>query len=319
MSYRNHLPQLDGGLFLTDGGIETTLIFHEGLDLPAFAAFDLLKDEEGTEALRRYYEPYAALAREHGVGFVLESPTWRASPRWARELGYSEKELEKLNRKAIALMEEIRDRYKSNGAPVVISGCVGPQDDGYSPATKLTAAAAQDYHATQIATFSDTAADMVTAITMTYVDEAIGLTRAATQSELPVAISFTVETDGRLPSGQALGEAIRQVDDETGGAPAYYMINCAHPTHFDGVIGEHEPWHDRIRGLRANASAKSHAELDEATELDEGDPADLGARYAGLKAKLPELNVLGGCCGTDHRHVGEVCKAWLAGSVTSGR
>ena len=214
-------------------------------------------------------------------------------------------------------MEEIRDGFGSNAAPVVISGCIGPQDDGYSPAKKLTAAAAQDYHATQINTFQDTAADMVTAITMTYAEEAIGLTRAATQAGLPVVISFTVETDGRLPSGQALGDAIGQVDEETGGAPAYYMINCAHPTHFDDVLDGLEPWHARIRGLRANASAKSHAELDEATELDAGDPADLGARYAGLKDKLPELNVLGGCCGTDHRHVGEICNAWMAGADLS--
>jgi S-methylmethionine-dependent homocysteine/selenocysteine methylase len=312
MSYRDHLPQLDGDLFLTDGGIETTLIFHEGLDLPAFAAFVLLEDDEGTEALRRYYAPYAALAREHGVGFVLESPTWRASPRWGRQIGYDDQELDRLNRKAIALMEELRERYASNGAPVVISGCVGPHDDGYSPATKLTATAAQDYHATQVTTFGDTAADMVTAITMTYVDEAIGITRAAGQAGLPAAISFTLESDGRLPSGQALGEAIRQVDEETDAAAAYFMINCAHPTHFHDVLAEHEPWHDRIRGLRANASTKSHAELDEAAELDEGNPADLGARYAGLRATLPELSVLGGCCGTDHRHVGEICRAWLA-------
>ncbi len=312
MSYRAHLPQLDGGLFLTDGGIETTLIFHEGLDLPAFAAFVLLRDERGTEALRRYYAPYAELAREHGVGFVLESPTWRASPRWGREIGCDEDELDRLNRKAIGLMEELRERYAANRAPVVISGCVGPHDDGYSPAVRLTALAAQDYHATQIATFADTAADMVTAITMTYVDEAIGITRAAVEAGLPVAISFTLETDGRLPSGQALGEAIRQVDEETGAGAAYFMINCAHPTHFGDALAGPEPWHDRIRGLRANASTKSHAELDEATELDEGDPADLGARYAGLRTTLPELSVLGGCCGTDHRHVGEVCRAWLA-------
>ena len=236
MSYRNHLPQLDGGLFLTDGGIETTLIFHEGLDLPLFAAFDLLKDDDGTAALRRYYEPYAALAREHDVGFVLESPTWRASPRWAGELGYNEAELDKLNRKAIALMEEIRDELDSDAAPIVISGCVGPHDDGYSPATKLAAADARDYHATQIATFAETAADMITAITMTYAEEAIGVALAAQQHGLPAAISFTVETDGRLPSGQALGEAIRQTDDETNAVPAYYMINCAHPTHFEAVF-----------------------------------------------------------------------------------
>ncbi|MBA2629977.1 MAG: homocysteine S-methyltransferase family protein, partial [Thermoleophilaceae bacterium] len=222
MGYRSHLPQLDGGLFVTDGGLETVLVFHHGLDLPAFAAVDLLKDAEGTEMLRRYYDPYVDLAREHGAGFVLESPTWRASPRWGRELGYSHQQLDDLNRRAIVLMEEIRDKADTGGGPLVISGCVGPQDDGYSPAMKLTAAAAQEYHATQVTTFGDTAADMVTAITMTYADEAIGITRAAMQSGLPAVISFTVETDGRLPSGQALGEAIGQVEDETGGAPAYY-------------------------------------------------------------------------------------------------
>ena len=312
MSYRDRLPQLDGDLFLTDGGIETVLIFHEGLDLPAFASFDLLKDDEGTRALRRYYEPYATLARDQRLGFVLESPTWRASPRWAAELGYAEQELDELNRKAIALMEELREEFKSDGAPVVISGCVGPHDDGYRPAETLSADAAQDYHGTQIATFADTAADMITAITMTYADEAVGVSRAASEAGLPVAISFTLETDGRLPSGQALGEAIEQVDDATSAAPAYYMINCAHPTHFDDALAGGEPWAERIRGLRANASTKSHAELDEATELDEGDPADLGARYAGLRERLPRLNVLGGCCGTDHRHIAAICGAWHA-------
>jgi S-methylmethionine-dependent homocysteine/selenocysteine methylase len=315
MSYRDHLPQLDGGLFLTDGGLETTLIFHQGLDLPLFAAFDLLKDDEGTQALRRYFETYAELAREEALGLVLESPTWRASPRWAGEIGYSDEELDAMNRKAIALMEELRDQYETGDAPIVISGCIGPQDDGYNPSTKLSAAAAQDYHSVQIGTFGDTAADMVTAVTMTYADEATGIARAAQQAGLPSVISFTLETDGRLPSGQPLGEAIEQVDEETGAAPAYYMINCAHPTHFEDVVEGREPWRERIRGLRANASTKSHAELDEATELDEGDPADLGARYAALSDGLPHLNVLGGCCGTDHRHVAEIRDAWLARST----
>ena len=308
MGYRQGLPQLDGGLFVTDGGIETTLIFHQGLDLPAFAAFVLLKDEAGSDELRRYYAPYVALACEQGVGFVLESPTWRASPRWAAELGVSDAELDELNRKAIALMEELREDASASGAPVVISGCVGPHDDGYSPATKLSADDARDYHSTQIQTFSETAADMVTAITMTYADEAIGLTRAARAAGLPVVISFTVETDGRLPSGQELGDAIGQVDEATGGAPAYYMINCAHPTHFEDALETAEAWPARIGGLRANASTKSHAELDEAEQLDEGDPVDLGARHAALREKLPNLNVLGGCCGTDHRHVREIVR-----------
>ena len=317
MSHRQDLPQLDGRPFLTDGGIETTLIFHEGLDLPEFAAFDLLKDERGTEALRRYYEPYAELAREHGVGLVLESPTWRASPGWARQIGYGDDELDALNRKAIALMEELRAEYETGDAPIVISGCVGPQGDGYNPEVKLAPDEAREYHGTQIATFADTAADMVTAITMTYVDEALGVVGAASEAGLPVTISFTLETDGRLPDGTPLGEAIGRVDGETDAGPAYYMINCAHPTHFAEVLEGEEPWRERIRGLRANASRKSHAELDEAPDLDEGNPAELGAQYAALREQLPKLNVLGGCCGTDHRHVGEISKACFAGGQGS--
>ena len=235
MRYRDHLPQLGGELFLTDGGIETVLIFQEGIDLPLFASFDLLKDDGGTEALRAYYEPYVALAREAEIGFVLESPTWRASPRWAHQLGYDDAALDRLNRKAVRLLEEIREPL-GDGGPIVISGCVGPQDDGYNPAELLSADAAQDYHGTQINTFADTAADMITALTLTYADEAVGIARAAQRAQLPVAISFTLETDGRLPSGQALGEAIELVDAETGAAPVYYMVNCAHPSHFDSVL-----------------------------------------------------------------------------------
>jgi S-methylmethionine-dependent homocysteine/selenocysteine methylase len=298
------LPQLDE-LYLTDGGIETVLIFHEGLELPAFAAFDLLKDAAGVDTLRRYYAPYVELARSRGVGFVAESPTWRASPRWAQELGYSLVELDLFNQRAIGLMEELRTSYDR----IVISGCVGPADDGYNPSALMSEDEAEAYHAVQIGSFAATGADMVTAITMTYAEEAIGVVRVATGYGLPVAISFTLETDGRLPSGETLRDAITQVDDATGAAPAYYMINCAHPTHFADVLNG-GAWVDRIRGLRANASVLSHAELDEAAALDEGDPFDLAARYAALRERLPRLSVLGGCCGTDLRHVAAIADAW---------
>ena len=311
MSFRSGLPQLGDDLFLSDGGIETTLIFHRDLDLPEFAAFDLLKDESGTQELRDYFAPYVELAAERDLGLVLESPTWRANPRWAEKIGYSTEELDRRNREAIALMAEIRDAGASD-APIVISGCIGPSDDGYRPETMFSAEEAQEYHSTQIGTFADTEADMVTAITMTYVEEAIGIANAARAAGMPVAISFTVETDGTLPSGQSLADAITQTDEATGGYPAYYMINCAHPSHFDDVVAQDGPWRERVRGLRANASTMSHAELDEATELDDGDPEDLGARYAALREGLPALTVLGGCCGTDHRHVACMRDAWLA-------
>src|SRR5262249_48861160 len=211
----------------------------------------------------------------------------------------------------ISLMAELRDEY-SGDAPTVISGCIGPQDDGYNPQTKLSADQAEAYHAAQISTFADTEADMVAAITMTYPDEAIGVARAAARAGMPAAISFTVKPDGRLLDGQSLADAIELTDDQTDSGPAYYMINCAHPTHFEAVLGEGSGWQDRIRGLRANASRMSHAELDEAPELDDGDPVDLGSRYAALRDRLPELNVLGGCCGTDERHVHQIRDACLA-------
>ncbi len=307
---RDALPQQTGELFLTDGGIETDLIFHRGRDLPEFAAFDLLKDDDGVEELRAYYVPYLELAREAGAGFVLESPTWRASPGWGERIGYGPDEIERVNRDAIALMAELRDRFAADVSPLVISGCIGPRDDGYDPQRRMSADEAAEYHSAQVSTFADTEADMAAALTLTYVEEAIGIARAAADAGIPAAISFTLETDGNLPSGQPLSAAIEQTDAETGGAPEYYMVNCAHPTHFESVLGG--SWTTRIRGLRANASTKSHAELDEAPELDEGDPHDLGERYAGLRNRLPELNVLGGCCGTDRRHVTEICRAWTA-------
>lgn len=307
--YRNSLPQLSDASFLTDGGLETTLIFENGFDLPEFAAFDILKHDRGFDAFWDYYRRYAKIARDHGTGFILESATWRANRDWGRKIGYSAGALSSINHKCIELLRYIRDDFDTAENPFVISGCIGPRDDGYSSAGKMTAGEAEKYHATQIKTFCETEADMVTAFTLSYADEAVGISRAAASSGIPVAIGFTLETDGRLPSGQTLGAAIEQVDRATGGAPAYYMINCVHPTHFEEVLVEREPWLERIRAVRANASKKSHAELDEAEELDAGNPVDLGGRYTGLSRQLKNLNIVGGCCGTDHRHVEEICRA----------
>ncbi len=306
---RATLPQLAGGVFITDGGMETTLIFHDGLELPHFASFVLLEDDAGRAALRAYFEPYVAVAREHEVGLVLDTPTWRANPDWGALLGYSAEALDDVNRRGVALLEELR---AESDAPVVICGCVGPRGDGYRAEALMTPDEAAEYHSPQVATFAGTSADLVSALTMTYAEEAVGIVRAARAAEIPVVVSFTVETDGRLPSGQPLGDAIEQVDAESGGAVEYFMINCAHPTHFEHVLDADAPWVARIGGVRANASTKSHAELDEAEELDDGDPADLGARYAALRGTLRNVTVVGGCCGTDHRHVGEMCRAWLA-------
>jgi homocysteine S-methyltransferase len=307
--FRKALPQLGSDLFLTDGGIETTLIFLEGLELPDFAAFDLLKRKAGEAALRKYFRTYAGLAERFGTGLILESATWRASADWGAKLGYGVKEMADANRRAVSLLEEIRAQFKGDVAKVVISGCVGPRGDGYNPDKKMSVQEAQRYHSRQIETFKDSAADMVTAITMNYVEEAHGVAGAAESAGMPVAISFTVETDGRLPTGETLRSAIEKVDAATSCYPAYYMINCAHPSHFEQVLDGSQPWARRIRGLRANASRKSHAELNESAELDIGNPVQLGAEHAQLKRRMSQLNVMGGCCGTDHRHVEQIAAA----------
>jgi len=305
------LPQLAGDrVFLTDGGLETTLIFHRGVDLPLFAAFPLLDDTDGRALLRDYFRPFLATARERGAGFLVDTVTWRANPDWAAQLGYDADALDRVNRDAVAFARELREEAGDGTPPILISGVVGPRGDGYQADAQMTAVEAEHYHAAQVRSFAAAGADLVAAVTMTYVDEAIGIARAGAGAGLPAAISFTVETDGRLPSGQALGEAIEQVDAETLASPAYYMINCAHPTHFAGVLADGGAWRDRIAGVRANASTKSHAELDEASELDEGDPAELAVRYAELRSLLPNLNVVGGCCGTDSRHVAAVAAGW---------
>ena len=309
MSLRERLPQLAGEVFITDGGMETTLIFENGLELPHFASFVLLDDQQGLEALRNYYASYLTLAHEQGVGIILDTPTWRANPDWGNRLGYSAADLEDVNRRGVALLEELR--LETDGdPPLVISGCLGPRGDGYLVDAVMGPDEAQRYHTPQIRTFAETSADLVTALTLTYADEAIGVVRAARDAGIPAVISFTVETDGRLPDGHSLGEAIEAVDEATDESAAYFMLNCAHPTHFEGVL--EGPWMERLRGLRANASSKSHAELDEATELDSGDPVELAAQYATLRSRIPHLTVVGGCCGTDQRHVREICAVAVA-------
>ena len=309
--YRNALPQLEGGFYLTDGGIETTLIFHEGMDLPDFAAFHLLKTSKGDASLRKYFRTYAEIAKKFGTGLILESATWRANTDWGNRIGYSAETLANANRKAIHLLEKIREEFETQQMPMVISGCIGPRGDGYIPNSAMTIQEAELYHREQIETFTGSAVDVVTAITMNYVEEAIGIARAAQNVNLPVVLSFTVETDGHLPTGQTLQAAIEQVDEATSGYPAYYMINCAHPTHFEHVLTGEGAWLDRIRGIRANASRKSHTELNEAPDLDSGDPFELGMQCNRLKNRLPHLNVMGGCCGTDHRHVEQIAEFCL--------
>lgn len=305
--YRTALPQLSDQPVITDGGLETQLVFQDGMELPEFASFPLLFDAAGRERLSRYLDDYVAIAQRHGVALLAESCTWRASADWVEKLGYGRDQVQGINRQAIDLMARYREQQA--GLTMIISGCLGPRGDGYQVEEVMSVEQASDYHRGQIDAFAASDADIVSALTMNNTPEAIGVALAAKEAQMPCAISFTVETDGCLPSGQPLGEAVQEVDDSTEQAPAYYMLNCAHPVHFANLFTEPADWHKRFRGIRANASMKSHAELDEMTQLDSGDPADLGQRMQAIGSGRSKFNIMGGCCGTDHRHIAAICEA----------
>ncbi len=309
--YRKQLPQGDGGLFLTDAGLETDLIFNHRIDIREFAAHTLLESPEGRFALARYYRGFLKLADQHDVGFVFDSPTWKAHTHWSEALGASDAELAEVNRAAINFIADLRDEFAGNRKPIVLNAVIGPCGDAYAPELMISADAAARHHAQQIGWLAETEVDMVTALTFTQSSEAIGIVRAANDASLPIAVSFTVETDGRLPTGQPIGEAISEVDAATSQGAAYFMINCAHPDHFRNSLHD-EQWLRRIHGFRCNASRCSHAELDEADTLDAGDPIELSQSYRELAEAMPWVNVFGGCCGSDLRHV-----AAIAGEVIS--
>lgn len=308
--YRNSLSQMSGERFLTDGGMETDLIFLQGFDLPNFSSFVLLDSKDGRAALVRYYEGFLSLARDRGLGFVLDTATWRANPDWGRLIGYDLERLAAVNVEAVRLVAALRAKWEAPSAPIILSGVIGPRGDGYRSG-KIEIREAEDYHAFQVETFRSTQADMVSAFTMNTVGEAAGIARVAKAQAMPCTISFTVETDGRLADGTSLRAAIEATDEATDGSPLYYMINCAHPTHFQHALARGEDWVERIQGVRANASAKSHAELDESETLDAGDIPDLGRRYRALIEAFPRIRIWGGCCGTDHRHLAAICEACI--------
>lgn len=305
---RNLPPQLDR-TFLTDGGLETDLIYNRGIEVPFFSSVTLLRSEEGRRALEDYFRSYMELARRLGYGCLLESASWRAGPDWAPSLGIDLDELEALNRASVEMLRTLAKEYEGENTPVIVSGCIGPRGDGYDPGAIMSVEEAEDYHSWQAFALAAAGPDLLSAITMTNVNEAIGVAKAARRASLPVVISFTVETDGRLPTGDSLRSAVEAVDEATGSYPAYYMINCAHPTHFIPVLDGREEWTKRLGGIRANASRCSHAELDAMTELDAGDPRELGRLYREIRGNLPQVRVLGGCCGTDIRHITAIAEA----------
>jgi len=290
--------------YVTDGGLETDLIFNHGAELPEFAAYPLLWTDEGRALLRHYYAAYADIAAAAGAGLLIETPTYRASTDWGRLLGHDPETLMEVNRHAVAFCRDLADGWRDRVTDVKVVGLIGQRGDGYAPGRGVHPDEAQDYHAPQVRAFAEAGADQVGVYTLTDPGEAIGVVRAADSYGVPVTVSFTVETDGKLPDGTTLRDAMEKVDSVA--PPAYFLINCAHPQHVLPALSQGGSWLDRIKGIQCNASTASHAELDEAEELDAGDLAVLIPAHRAVEKLLPSLEVVGGCCGTDSRHVAEL-------------
>ncbi|OMP88511.1 Methionine synthase [Diplodia seriata] len=302
--YRDNLPQLRSTKpFLSDGGLETTLLFKYGFDLPEFAAFPVLDSENGRTVLHELYAAYIKVTIKHKTGIVLGTPTWRASRPWIERLGFPVQKVAYTCSAAVDLLKALREELETADSPVVISGILGPLADAYKT-NVITVESARDGLYDQVKALSDSGADMLGIATITETAEAIAAIQLAQEFGLPITVSFPVETDGRLLNGRSLSEAIAEVDTVTDGYAAYFGINCAHPLHFKAALGAMDLGiRRRIGVIRTNASAKSHAELDNSDSLDRGDPVELAGHHPELQELLPRLMVLGGCCGTDEEHM----------------
>lgn len=308
-----HRPS--GPRWVTDGGLETDLIHHHGVELPGFAAYPLLDEPGGRALLADYYSGYVDLARRAGAGVLLETPTWRANPEWVASLGGGLDDVRRINYESVVFLAGLSEALVAAGtmpkdapdgsAAFRICGVIGPRGDGYVPGPSATADEFAGYHSAQIKAFAESGTSWVTALTLTTVAEAVGVVQAARSHGVDVGVSFTVETDGRLPDGSLLADAVAALWDEA--APDRLLLNCAHPTHIAEALRDDDSWTNRVTGLRVNASRQSHAELDAAEELDEGALLDLVATHEQLLERLPNVDVVGGCCGTDVRHVAALC------------
>lgn len=309
----NILPHLSNRVFLTEGGLDTTPIFLQGFDLPSFAPFDLSNERKGFVAIKTYYQEYLQFARDHHMGFILDSPTWRANRYWIQKMGYPDSALIDINKKAIDLMLELREEFRDGMMSVPIGGCIGPCGIGYVKEQVMTVDEAEKYHAGQVEIFSQTPVDFISVIAINYVEEALGIVRAVNAVDIPVVISFSLDKNGKLPSGMNLKEAITLVDKGVNEPPIYFMVHCAHPFHFiadmQGGSVSKEPWVKRIRGIRAIATSQNHFEPEVDKECEFEDPVDLAKAYGKLKNQFKHLNIFGSYCGTDKEHLMTIINA----------
>jgi homocysteine S-methyltransferase len=305
-------PAGSGELFLTEGGSETEIMYRHGYELPEFAMFPLLENPTARAAMRGMYCEQLDVAAEHGLSFLLTGMDYRASPDWGAKLGYSAQALADANIAAIDFLRDIAQDYAGQIPRLLVGGILGPRGDAYSLNQTITAASAEDYHAVQLQTLKRAGVDFAIAQTINNIPEAVGIARAAAAINMPLSISLTLDSSGRLKSGPSLGEAITEIDrlsDDT--APAFYMLNCSHPVEYAPAITANG-WTHRLRGVRPNASKMEKIALCKLGHIEDGDPVELGQQMADLRARFPHMDIFGGCCGTGAAHLREMAKALRA-------
>ncbi len=301
------LPQQSGRLMTSADGFETWMQYVDGFTLRHFCGFELLNDPRGAACLRDYHRKIVEAAVANGFGVINEGLHYRASKDWGTLIGFSREGLEEINIRGIEFYRDFAREYGTPETPMIVSGAIGPKGDAHNIGRVPDAAEAEDYHADQILTMRKAGVDQVTAMTFSGVEEAIGFCRAAKAAELPVVVSFFVARGGRLKGGESLQEAITRVDAATDAAPAYFMINCTHPTEFEAGLAA-GAWTARLGGFMPNAVAAETLDLCRLGHLEDGDPDELGGQMAELARRFTHANVWGGCCGTDSRHIGQIAR-----------
>lgn len=299
-------PRLDGRFYLTEGGAETEIMYKWGFELPEFAMFTLLDNPEADEVIRNMYRRYFDVAAAHDTGILAMGHDYRASPDWAQKLGYSAADLTRFQHRTMQFLDDVRAEYADRVSDAYITACIGPRGDAYGTGGDISASEAEDYHAVQLGNLEGTAADMAVAATFNNIPESIGVIRAANRMGIPIGVSLTLTPEGRLRSGPTLREAVETIDEVTGGAAEWFGTNCAHPLEFEPALDDAGPWLDRLRYVRPNAAKMDKLALCELGHLEDGDPVELGEQMGEVARRFPRADILGGCCGTDERHLSEI-------------
>ena len=302
-------PLLPGLRYLAEGGQETELMYGHGFDLPEFALFPLLDNPAAAAKLTAMYRAVLDVAVRHRLGVLLGGLDYRASPDWAERLGFDAAQLAEYQIRSIDFLRQVSQPYRKRLPHILVAGCVGPQGDAYHRNEAVTETSAQAYHSTQMANLAAADVDVVEAMTFTSAEEAIGVIRAARAHDLPIVVSFMIDSAGAADGSWSFRKMIETVDSATDGYALFYGINCSHPVEFEPQLAEPGEWLDRIGLLRPNASAKDKTELCQIGHLERGDPADLALRMERLAERMPDVRIWGGCCGTWDEHLERIAAA----------